>query len=322
MAKKSISYLKLFLTGIVWIPLYAFLFIRFYQNFFRFNCLSSTDWKIRLDAFMSGKWVITTSYDWGFLIGLILFIPILLLGLICFYRVKWKKFFRKKKIVVLPKQNNPTIQPKKAFEPAKMRVQTSAILTVSTTPQNTQPQSSGVQPIPSIPQVGMPQSQPTTSQYEDEADVQQMLALTSGLSADFFPHITIDGAYASFALSTEHQAAVVKLINQPDSVWAVDTEIEIEQSDWFDQTSSMPAPGKDILTIVRNLQENEPESNAIPVILLMSGKLLNVDETLDYFEKNNVLLLRLENVENEEIPLFSDFIKEFFEQQTQEGLTP
>lgn len=320
MAQKSISYFRLFLTGIVWIPLYTFLFIRFYQNFFRFNCLSSVAWKIRLDAFMSGKWVITTPYDWGFLIGLILFIPLLFLTWMIFYKLKWKKFFRKKKIVVLPKQNGPTVQPKKAFEPAKMRVQTSAILTVSTTPQNTQP--SGSQPIPSIPQVGIPQSQPETSQYEDEADVQQMLALTSGIHADFFPHITIEGAYASFALSTDHQAAVVKLINQPDSLWAVDTEIEIEQSDWFDQTSSMPAPGKDILRIVRNLQENEPESNAIPIILLMSGKLLNVEETLDFFEKNNILLLRLENVENEEIPLFTDFIKEFFEQQTQEGLTP
>lgn len=318
MAKKSISYLRLFLTGIVWIPLYAFLFIRFYQNFFRFDCLSSMDWKIRLDAFMSGKWVITTSYDWGFLIGLILFIPFLFLTWMMFYNIKWQKIFHKKKIAVLPKQNSPTIQPKKAFEPAKMRVQTSAILTVSTTPQ----QSSGAQSIPSIPQVGMPQSQPATPQYEDEADVQQILALTSGVPADFFPHITIDGAYASFALSTEHQAAVVKLINQPDSVWAVDTEVDILQSDWFEQTSSLTAPAKDILTIVKNLQENEPESNAIPVILLMSGKLLNVDETLDYFEKNNILLLRLENVENEEIPLFTDFTKEFFEQQTQEGLTP
>lgn len=318
MAKKSISYLRLFLTGIIWIPLFSSLFIRFYQNFFRFDCLSSLDWKIRLDAFMSGKWVITTSYDWGFLIGLILFIPILLLGLICFYKVKWKNFFRKKKIIVLPKQNNPLNQPKKAFEPAKMRVQTSAILTVSTTPQNTQPQSSDSQPIPSIPQVGNPQ--PVTSQYEDEADVQQMLALTSGISADFFPHVSIDGAYASFALSTEHQAAVVKTINQPDSLWAVDTEVEIEQSDWFDQTSSMTTPAKDILAIVKNLRENEPESNAIPVILLMSGKLLNVEETLDYFEKNNVLLLRLENVENEEIPLFSDFTKDFFEQPTQEDM--
>ena len=221
-------------------------------------------------------------------------------------------------MVVVPKQNKPLNQPKKAFEPAKMRVQTSAILTVSTTPQNTQVQSSDSQPLPSVPQVGNPQ--PTTLQYEDEADVQQMLALTPGLSADFFPHVSIDGAYASFALSTEHQAAVVKTINHPDSLWAVDTEVEIEQSDWFDQTSSMTTPAKDILKIVKNLQENEPESNAIPVILLMSGKLLNVEETLDYFEKNNVLLLRLENVENEEIPLFSDFTKEFFEQPTQEDM--
>ena len=82
----------------------------------------------------------------------------------------------------------------------------------------------------------------------------------------------------------------------------------------------MTTPAKDILKIVKNLQENEPESNAIPVILLMSGKLLNIEETLDYFERNNVLLLRLENVENEEIPLFSDFTKEFFEQPTQEDM--
>ena len=44
----------------------------------------------------------------------------------------------------------------------------------------------------------------------------------------------------------------------------------------------------------------------------MSGRLLNVEETLAYFEKNGMMLLRTEEAEADEIPLFSDFIAEYF----------
>jgi len=45
--------------------------------------------------------------------------------------------------------------------------------------------------------------------------------------------------------------------------------------------------------------------------------LLNIDETLTYFENNNIMLLRLPEAEADEIPLFEDFINEYFKVQTE-----
>ena len=87
---------------------------------------------------------------------------------------------------------------------------------------------------------------------------------------------------------------------------------------WFtdsvkSESNIIQAPAKDILTISDNLQQNEPDSIAVSVILLMSGKLLNSEETLNYLEKNNILLYRMDSADADDVPLFSDFLQEFFQ---------
>ena len=166
--------------------------------------------------------------------------------------------------------------------------------------------------VPPMNQPSPVSNRPPLPQYEDETEVQQMLAQTAGVQADFFPHVLLDGKYASFAMSTEKLAAVIRIINRPESTFAVDTEVDINSSDWFYESGLIQTPAKDIIAISQNLQANEPDSVATPVILLMGGQLLNVEETLAYFEKNNVMLLRTENVDINEIPLVMDFMHDYF----------
>ena len=151
MAKKSISYARLFLCGIIWIPLYTALFIRFYHTFFHFNLLSSRSWSIRWQAFTTGQWIISTPHDWGFLIGLVLFIALLCLGWFLCYKAHFEKLLQKKEKIALPHANKKTNLERRAFEPAKMRVQTSAILTVSPTAPTHQQPSDTTNSIPPIP---------------------------------------------------------------------------------------------------------------------------------------------------------------------------
>lgn len=321
MAKKSIRYRRLILTGIIWIPLYMDTIDRIFYGLFDFRSLAWEDWAGRFAAFQKGEWIISSGADWALFLGMLLYIPLLLLGWYWVYRFKWSRLVpRALKEKKVKKQTLQIASVKKMFEPARLRVQSSALLSVPVGAE--QPHATPSAPttpvnIPNIPDPGVQSAMPSQSVYEDEEEVQRILAMTSGIKADFFPHVTLDGAYASFALSTEKQAAVIRIINQPDSVWAVDTEVDIAQSDWFEQSAILPTPARDVMAIAENLRDNEPDSMAVPIILLMSGKLLNAAETMAYFEKNNVMLLRMEEAEADEVPLFLDFLSQYFENKNE-----
>jgi len=318
MAKKETHFCRLFLTGIIWSIVYLDTMDRIYFSAFRFRPLNLNDWGDRLGNFLNNRWIINTGADWGLLICMFLFLPLWIIGWVFVYRLHWGRLF-KKHSVSKPVFSNPTKvseMVRKGFEPTKLRVQTSALLSVPPTPTGA---AEGMvnSPMPepgAIPNIPSP---PPPPKYDDEAEVQQMLSLTAGIRADFFPHVLLDGAYASFAMSTEKLAAVVRVINRPESTFAVDTEIDINESDWFYESGLISAPAKDIIAISQNLERNEPDSVATPVILLMGGQLLNIDETLAYFEKNNIMLLRLDTVEGDSIPLFTDFLNEYFGQRAE-----
>ena len=330
MAKKSIRYIRLILTGVIWGAVYLHLSRVLYYTLWEFDTCALTDWQERGEAFLNSRWIIDTGRDWGLLIGMLLFIPVYLVGWIFVYRFKWGRLFKRRHVVQAPKASFQIASVKRVFEPAKLRVQSSAVLSVpvgnmqqqpiqisndGSVPQNTTSSAAPVSASSTVPQSSaIPPSVGGAPQpvFEDEEDVRRMLAVTAGIKADFFPHVTLDGRYASFAMSTEKQAAIVRIINRPDSVWAVDTEVPPAESDWFDQTSLLPAPMKDIVSIAQSLRDNEPNSTAIPIALLMSGRLLNIDETMTYYEQNNMMLLRMPEAEADEIPLFEDFIKEYF----------
>ena len=310
MAKIKIRFWRLVLTGIIWVPVYLDLVDRLLYRLFGFSPLVGADWRDKISAFLNGSWVVETPADWGLFAGMVLVWPLLIAGWVMVYRIRWKKLFRRReKIVVAAPGKQPQ---KRVFEPAKLRVQSSALLSV---PLGEAPVdgtgATGVAQVPPV-NVAPPVQKPAEQQFDDEEDVQKMLTLTAGVAADFFPHVILDGAYAAFALSTDKSAAVVRIINRPESVWAVDTDVPPEESDWFDQNSILPAPAKDAIAIARNLHEHEPDSVATPVVLLMSGRLLNVEETLAYFEKHQIILTRLETAEVDEIPLFSDFAEGYF----------
>lgn len=322
MAKKPIQYGRLFLTGLVWIPVYLeIISLVIYYADIPFKPLSYADWHNRITGFVNNEWIIDTGTDWATLMMMLLFFPLMLIGWRFVYKIKWNRLvprcFKEKKV---KKQSLQVASVKKTFEPAKLRIQSSAVLSVPI--GNAAPQA-GVQmsQMPTIEDLPPAYQQPLPQQkkYEDEDEVQQMLGLTANIKADFFPHVNMDGAYASFALSTENKAAIVQIINRPDSVWAVDTGVDVAESCWFDQTSCLDTPLKGVLGIAQQLQASEPESTALSVILLMSGQLLNVDETLNYYENNNVMLLRLETAEVDEIPLFMDFVQEYFGLKTDES---
>ncbi|MBR6412556.1 MAG: hypothetical protein IKS41_05295 [Alphaproteobacteria bacterium] len=317
MPKSKINFTRILCTGFIWTILYFTVMDTFGCHVLNFSPLSLSDWGKRIGDWLNSRWVITTGKDWMILFILIGFWPIYIIGWRKFYRFNWGRIkprcFRKK---VIPVKSSGAEPVKKNFGPQKLRVQTSALLSVPAADAQTPiAPSTGGNAAGGTPPMGdqnpVP-NRPPIPQYEDEAEVQQMLAQTANVQADFFPHVLLDGKYASFAMSTEKLAAVVRIINRPESTFAVDTEVDINSSDWFYESGLIQAPAKDIIAISQNLQANEPDSVATSVILLMGGQLLNVEETLAYFEKNNIMLLRTESVDIPEIPLVGDFMHDYF----------
>jgi len=317
MPKKTIHFVRILCTWLVWTAVYCAILDIFCCAYLDFSPLSLSDWANRIGDFLNNRWIIQTGKDWFLLCIILAFWPIYFIGWRKVYRFHWSrilpKSFHRNTVLIRPTKTEPV---RRNFGPQKLRVQTSAIYSaraIDTQTSTSEPMSGGT--VGSVPPMGtnapVPE-QPQRPQYEDAEEVQQMLAQTASVQADFFPHVLLEGKYASFAMSTEKLAIVVRIINQPESTFAVDTEVDINSSDWFYESGIVQTPAKDIIGISQNLQANEPNSVATPVILLMGGQLLNIEETLSYFEKNDIILLRTENVDIDEIPLVMDFMADYF----------
>jgi len=327
MPKKKLNFLRIFTTGLIWIVLYCDLTDRICSATLGFSPLSGSDWGQRIGDFFNDRWVVRTGKDWGIFVCMLLFFPVLFIGWRKVYLFQWKRIIprRFKKQPVIVRTSEPDLS-KKSSAPQKLRIQTSALLSVPVGNAQAPASAETAGPVaggtaaPTAAGYAAPTAQapgsssfvPPIPQFEDANEVQQMLSLTANVLADFFPHVLLDGRYASFAMSTDKLAAVFRIINRPESTFAVDTEVDIMESDWFYESGLIQTPAKDIIGIAKTLQENEPNSVATVVILLMGGQLLNVEETMAYFEKHEIMLLRTENVEIDEIPLVTDFLKDYF----------
>ncbi len=315
--KKSLSYGKLIFIGVIWTFLYLKIAVNGCFFLFGFNLLSASDWVYRLVAFLDSRWIINTSADFGLFCCMLLFVPLWLIGWWGLYLVHWKKFIPKRLFEKKIKRNVIKIaSDKKGFAPHKLRVQSSALLSVAPIAPNTisrsDPEDVLPHPYPSDQEGKEKIDQSQSDIMSDEQDIQAILPLTTGTRADFFPHISMNGHYAAFALSTDSRAVVFHIINQPDSTWIVDTDVDIKQSDWYSERRVLDAPLTSVIEIAKSLHESEPNSIAVPAVLMMSGSLMNASETRDYLEKNGVMLLRLDEVDADDIPLFTDFLNEYF----------
>lgn len=316
MAKKPIRWIKLTTTGFAWFVVYLGVMWQLGLYLFNFNPLLGSQWAYCIRRFLTGEWVIDTFADFLLFLFMLLFLPLLLGGWWMVYHVHWSRLIPVKKGAqkVLNTASRIAVA-KRSNLPQKMRVQSNALLSVSLAQAQQQVAQAQTQ-MPAQPQPNstpQPQQPAAAVQFADEVEVQDMMDYVAALPVEFYPHVALNGHYASFAISTDKKAAVFTIINRAGSQMAADLESPAESADWFYETGILPAPAKDIIPIAASLQENEADSIAVPVILLMNGALMNAPETLDYYRKNNVFLVRMELFDAPDIPLFSDFICSFFE---------
>ncbi len=309
MAKEKLSLIRIIFTSIIWTFVYFQIMSLVCYYAFDFEPLVFSEWKRLIYQFASGLWVVNTFRDTCFLGCLVLFVPMWIGGCFLCVRISWGRYLPKFKIRhFIRKQVIKEVKAKKPFMPTKLRVQSSALLGVNpvahTKHSEASPYAETHAPI-----------KPSINSYSDEEDIQTLLPLVKEISsADFFPHISLNGHYASFALSTEKKAAVVTLLNDSGAHWSVDTTSSLDQGDWYSETRVLKTPLVGIVKIAEQLKQADEGAVAVPIMVLMSGTILNVAEVKDYLDAQGVILTRLESVESEDIPLFSDFLQIYFDE--------
>lgn len=316
MAKEKLSLIRIIFTGIIWTFVYLQVISSVCYYVFDFNILMLSDWVRLFHRFASGLLVVDTFWDFCLFGGLLLFIPMWIWGWFFCARVRWRRYlptFKTRRAI--QKKIIKKAQAKKPFVPAKLRVQSSALLGVNPLA------SSDHHEVSSSNESHSPVVKPMINSYSDEEDIQSLLPLVKEISsADFFPHISLNGHYASFALSTEKKAAVVTLLNDSEARWSVDTTSSLEQGDWYSETRVLKAPLVDVVNIAEQLKQADEGAVAVPVMVLMSGTILNIAEVKDYLDAQGIILTRLDSVESEDIPLFSDFLQIYFDENEEAEL--
>lgn len=315
--KKS-TWFRIVLTGIIWTVFYLQGMSLLYYYAFHFNPLILSEWDLLFQKFISGQWIINTFKDTCLFMSLILFVPLWLIGWWVCLRIRLGRYLLKlrTKRAIVRKVINES-QAKKPFFPTKLRVQSSALLSVNPVADVHQHNTSSS----ANQEAHIPTSAEPVKSYSDEADIQSILPYVQGIpSVDFFPHISLGGHYASFALSTETKAAVVTLLNEPEGRWVIDTNVPLKQSDWYNETHVLPTPLVGVVEISEQLQKSDDGATALPIMVLMSGTILNSNEAREYLEKNGVILTRLDSVDLDDVPLFSDFLQFYFDENQEQSM--
>lgn len=302
MAKTPLSGRRLIGTGILWFAVYFFIILPALSRGLDFSFLNPAAWQKKADDFMTYRWRIETGADWLLLGAMIVWIPMIFIGWWGCYRLPWHKL-RKVSLTAPPparvvRQARLT---RKVFVPHAVRGQYGHLQRAQV----------GEAFSPRSPQA------PDETQLkiqDDKADVQLLTELAKPYAADVFPYIVLNGRYASMAISTDSAALMVRVVGGDDQ-WSVDTQADLDASDWYGEGKTLAAPAADLKQLSRDFKEQEPNSDIQPLMVLARGKLLNAAETAAYLQKNGVLLARLEGVEPADIPLFTDILDQQFQRR-------
>jgi len=219
----------------------------------------------------------------------------ILVGLFCLWLCIWNALLyilshRKKHEDTVPTSVHIDAQPH-AFIPRKMKVVTSAILTVN----------------PNDPKFQAPVSQ----EPKDPALEEDLQHLSSGwwgnLELSCFTHINYQNIKIDLTYTSDTCTVVVCVLSQ-DGQWYVDPAT----GNFINGTKVLPAPVavlKQQLSVLHQVEEN---AKIIPVILLMRGTIQDEEKVLAYLQQNEILLAKFDDNVALPIPTLMEILEQNF----------
>ncbi len=301
-----LSGLKIVILGALWTPLYVWTLVPFVWHFLDFNLLYWPDWQDRFNAFMDYRWQIKTGADVALALAMIGFVPLWICGWIAcvslFNRFVGRFKKRKERQKNLSSMRNGN---KKVYAPQKMRVQSGVLLSMS---------AQEAQQALSAPASKAVASHPKSQMSSVEREVNSLSELASKFSAEAFRYLVFGERKLPLAISTDTCAVLVEILNEPEH-WSADLSAGLAESDWYSENRHLKSPGENLKAIEKILKESEPDSVCHRVILLSKGELLNASETVEYYEKEGITLLRMEEGKPDTLETIEDFLTRVFQKE-------
>lgn len=292
---------KLILTGLVWTGLFGALVRVFFQAFFAFDLFGTEQWR-RLWFFFRYH---QAQIDMLFVLALVL-IPVAWgIGWAAVYRVHWSRILHLKHRRIRA-SGAEQLQAKKPFVPHKLMAQSAAVYQVKPVAD---PTSSQYAPKPA--DFSLPEEMPQALAFPDEEDVVALSQALADYPVELFPHIVMEGAYATMAISTDERALVISTLRD-GAEWSVDTSAAWEEMDWYSDKGVVSAPAAAIKHFSELLAASETEAEIIPALVVMSGEVLNAPEVEAYLNDNGVRLLRYGSGGPETLPSLMSVVEELF----------
>ncbi len=273
MAKRN--NLKMILTGLVWTGILGCLVRVVFQSVFQFDLMNVRQWQ---ELWFSFRYYQAQINMW-FILSLVLIPFVWGIGWCFLYRWHWSQILhlkRKKYRSVSPEKAIPV----KNFTPQKITVQSGAVYGVNIAATEE-----------SMSETTLSESK-TLSSFSDEDDVISLSQALAHYPVELFPHILLEGAYATLAISTDEKALVIKTLGGEVEQWSMDVSQDWEHADWFNEKSVESAPAANIKRLAEELSKSEAEAEIIPAVVVMSGELLNAAAAEAYLNDNGVRLLR------------------------------
>lgn len=296
MAKKM-NYKKAGIVGLCWSIAYFCVVLYYTYMDLGFNLLSTTQWQSTYIAFVNGLWAIDSKEGVLLLLTILLFFPLWIVGWVAFYKVNWRlplwmkhkeKEF-KRELIVTPKKG-------KLHVPVKLRLQNSSFKSAHT-------------PITPVKREDTKTHQVSTPQTQAVNDIQDIIALSENFAVDTFQNVVLGDEKVPLAISTDDVAVLITMLDTPGAAWAADLS---QNGEWYTAGARLPSPITTIQTAAAILQELEPDSQVIPVLVITRGEIMDADSVVSFCTQQNVRLLRFNDGMPDTIPELIDFMNNTF----------
>ncbi|MBR5130434.1 MAG: hypothetical protein IKV03_04340 [Alphaproteobacteria bacterium] len=321
MSKKKLNKKKAILSTIWWTIIYFATIIYYVYHNFGINLLSPADLQYKYNGFISGQWSMAPTDTILFLLAVILFIPIWIIGSIVLYKINWslpkntktleKKFQNK---LAINKQNSNGSRLKM---PIKLKAQPSGLSalnisqTTEPTLQKTQNTHENINSVVNTVE---------KNDNDIEQIAQQILEYAQQYQTEGFLNINLDGIIVPIAISTEDETALlITIINEKNSFLSVD--INDIEADWFSTLGPIPSPAQTIIQATNKLKAMEDNAQIIPIIVLASGEIKNCDEVSSSLNEKGIVLTRFNEGKPNTLETIESFLDRVLPKQAEPNIT-
>ncbi len=253
------------------------------------------DWAKLYRAFMFEQWSIDTLYDFSLLCCFLLFFPVWFWGWRRLCKVQWGRIFfspfkrvaqQSKKIKILPR--------KKGLERPRALASTGWMPSIPPQGQDVEPleQQEGIQPNSLSSKIGIKEASEQWLNYLKE--------VASQYGFEVFEHVSLDDYVVPVVLATDTKALLFDFFDEPGTEWVVEGRPFEEGTTpkWYSAEDQIVSPFFQLCEAAHVLKEKEPDSEILPVLLVVSGVLLNPDALVDVAKEENGAVLTDADLEN------------------------